>query len=125
MAPNPNLGDFVTENKKLLKDYLDIRLEMLRLQVVKMFSKSAGYLLWTIISLFLMLLFFIFLFLTIGLLFSQLTASYIIGFAITTVIILVTVVVITLLRRMLFVDPIIRNTIKHMEKDGTENNKKK
>ena len=125
MSPNPNLGDFVTENKKVLKDYLDIRLEILRLQVVKMFSKSAGYLLWTIISLSLMLLFFIFLFLTIGLWFSQLTESYIIGFAITTVIILVTVVVITLLRRMLFVDPIIRNTIKHMEKNGTENNKNK
>jgi putative superfamily III holin-X len=124
MAPNPNLGDFVTENKKIMKDYLDIRLEILRLQVVKMFSKAAGYLLWTIISLFLMLLFFIFLFLTMGLWFSQLTDSYIIGFAITTVIILVTVVVITLLRRMLFVNPIVRNTIKQMEKNGTDNNKK-
>ena len=124
MAPNPNLGDFVSENKKVLKDYLDIRLEILRLQLIKMFSKSAGYLLWTILSLFLLLLFFIFLFLTIGLCFTELTGSPIIGFAITTVIILVAAVVITLLRRILFVNPIIRNTIKHMEKNGSEKTNK-
>ena len=125
MSTNPHLGDFVNENKKLAKEYFDIRIELLRLQLVRTFSKSAGYFIWTVISMFLLLLFMIFLFLVIGFWLAEITGSILIGFAVTLLIILLVAVVMTLLRRILFVNPIIRNTIRHFEKTNEENNKQK
>ena len=121
MSTKSTFGDFIKENKGIAREYLDIRLEILRLQLVKMFSKSAGYFVWTIVSLLLLLLFMLFVFLIAGFWLSELTGSIITGFALTAVIILVTAAVITLLRRILFVNPIIRNTIRQMEKEKEEN----
>jgi len=121
MSTKSTFGDFIKENKGIAREYLDIRLEILRLQLVKMFSKSAGYFVWTIVSLLLLLLFMLFVFLIAGFWLSELTGSIITGFALTAVIILVTAAVITLLRRILFVNPIIRNTIRHLEKEKEEN----
>ncbi len=121
MSTKSTFGDFIKENKGIASEYLDIRLEILRLQLVKMFSKSAGYFIWTIVSLLLLLLFMLFIFLITGFWLSELTGSIIAGFALTAVIILVTAAVLTLLRRILFVNPIIRNTIRNMEKEKEEN----
>ena len=121
MSTKSTFGDFIKENKGIAREYLDIRLEILRLQLVRMFSKSAGYFIWTIVSLLLVLLFMLFVFLVAGFWLSELTGSIIAGFALTAVIILVTAAVITLLRRILFVNPIIRNTIRHMEREKEEN----
>lgn len=111
MSEFENLGSFFRENKKLVKDYLDARLEIYKLKLIRIFSKSAGYFIWIIISLFLLFLFFIFLGLVTGFWLSELTGSYVKGFGITTLIILVVIIVLALLRKVLFVNPIIRNII--------------
>ena len=121
MSTNSTFGDFIKENKSIAREYLDIRLEILRLQLVRMFSKSAGYFIWTIVFLLLLLLFMLFAFLIVGFWLSELTGSIIIGFTMTAIIILMIAAVVTLLRRILFVNPIIRNTIRHMEKEKEEN----
>lgn len=122
MSTKSSLGDFVKENKSIVSEYLDIRLEILRLQLIRIFSKSAGYFIWTIVSLFLLLLFMIFIFLLIGFWLSEMTGNLIVGFAMTSIIILILGAVITLLRRILFVNPIIKNTIRYMEKEESTKN---
>jgi hypothetical protein len=59
MSPSQpdNLGGFIAENKKLLKEYLETRLEIYRLQSVRLLAKSAGYLAWIWLSLCLAFLF--------------------------------------------------------------------
>ncbi|MEI9908205.1 MAG: hypothetical protein WDO71_00130 [Bacteroidota bacterium] len=111
MTEHANLGSFFKENKKWVKDYFDTRLEIFKLKLIRIFSKSAGYFIWIIISLFLVFLFFIFLGLVTGFWLSELTGSYVKGFGLTTLIILAVIIILTLLRKVLFVNPIIRNII--------------
>lgn len=117
MTGTENLGSFFKENKKLAREYLDTRMEIYKLKLVRIFSKSAGYFFWIVISLFLLFLFVIFLGLVTGFWLSDLTGSYAKGFGLTTLIILVVVVVLALLRKTLFVNPIIRSIINRMNED--------
>jgi hypothetical protein len=99
----------------LVKRYFETQLEMYRLKVVRLVSKSAGYFFWMIISAFLVFLFFIFLGVVVSLWLGRLTGSYIAGFAITSMAIFVMIIVMALLRNALFVKPLIRNMLRHTE----------
>ncbi|MBL7745271.1 MAG: hypothetical protein JNN00_17485 [Chitinophagaceae bacterium] len=117
-----SFGSFFRENKKLVKDYFDTRLDIFRLKMIRIFSKSAGYLIWILISVFLLFLFIIFLGVTTGFWLSSLTGSYTKGFGLTTLVILAVIVILALLRKVLFVNPIIRNIIHRAADDSdTEN----
>lgn len=121
MAQPENLGSFVKENKALLQEYLETRIELLRLQGIRSGSKATGYLVWMLISLFLLLLVGIFSGLVLGFWLSDLTGSYVKGFGITTLILVVLVVLLTLFRRSLFIDPAVRKVIASMqEKDDLD-----
>lgn len=111
MSEAENFGSFFRENKQLAKDYIDARLEIFRLGLIRILSKSAGYLIWVILSLFLFFLFLIFAGLVLGFWMSSLTGSYVAGFGITTGILLLVIVLLALFRRQLFVNPIIRMVI--------------
>jgi hypothetical protein len=106
-----NLGDFFRENKELLKVYVETKSEIFRLQAIRIFSKSMGLLAWMVIAAFIAFLVLIFAGLVLGFWLSDLTQSYVKGFGITTIILIVLFVVIALLREKLFVNPIIRNII--------------
>jgi hypothetical protein len=117
MSDTETLGSFVRENKKLAREYIDARLEVYRLQLIRSFSKSAGYLLWVVISLVLISLFIVFAGIVTGFWLSELTGSYVKGFGLTTLFILPVIGILTLLRRPLFINPIIRAVINRtMEK---------
>ena len=60
MSQPDNLGSFISENKTILKEYVETRMEIYRLQSLRIFSKSAGYFAWIIVSLFLAFLIVIF-----------------------------------------------------------------
>jgi hypothetical protein len=120
MPETENLGSFFKENKKLAKDYFDTRLEIYRLQLIRMLSKSAGYIIWIIISLVLSSLLVIFLGLTTGFWLSAVTGSYTKGFGLTVLLILAVIIIVALLRKTLFVNPVIRNFIKRTARE-TEN----
>jgi hypothetical protein len=115
-----NLGSFFKENTKLAKDYFETRMEIYRLRAIRLISKSAGYLIWTIISLFLVFLFIIFLGVVVSLWLSDVTGSYIAGFSITTLAIFVLIIVLALLRKVLFVNPIIKAFINQAEETEAE-----
>ncbi len=110
MGPE-NFGSFLKENKELLKDYIDVRLKIFRLESIKMASKSAGYLVFILVSLFLVFLIFLFAGLMLGFWLSAVFKSNTIGFGLTTLLLIIIFVVIVLLRNKLFIDPIIRTVI--------------
>lgn len=124
MPVNETFGSFFTENKKLVKDYIEARLEIYKLKLIRIISKSAGYFVWMTISIILVFLFSIFLGLVAGFWLSELTGSYVLGFGIVTLVVMVKIIVLALLRKKLFVDPVIRNIIRRLneaEEHNSEN----
>ena len=120
MVETENIGSFIKENKKLAKEYIDVRLEIYRLKLIRVFSKTSGYFIWIMISLFLVSLFAIFLGVVAGLWLSELTGSYVLGFGIVTLLILVKIIFLALFRKKIFVNPIIRNIISRMDDDSND-----
>lgn len=119
MADTETFASFIRDNKKLIREYIDTRIEIYRLQFIRAFSRSAGYLLWVIISLVLISLFIVFSGIATGFWLSKVMGSYVKGFGLTTLLILIVIIILMLLRRQLFINPIIRTVIRHnMEKQG-------
>ncbi len=112
MPESENIGSFLNENRKLVLEYLETRAEIYKLRLIRVFSKLGGYFAWIIISLFLLSLFAIFLGLTTGFWLSELTGSYTKGFGLTALIILVLIMLMAVLRKVLFVNPLIRAIIR-------------
>ena len=117
MPETEDLGSFFKENKQLAKDYLYTRGMIYKLKLIRIFSKSAGYFIWIIISLFLLSLFIIFLGFTLGFWLSEITGSYAKGFGLTSLIVLVVITILAWLRKILFVDPFIRKIINDADEE--------
>lgn len=112
MKDSDNLGSFMTQSGDLLREYLDTRLEIYRLLGIRSFARSAGFLLWIVIAIFLLFLILIFAGLVTGFWLSGLTGSYVLGFGISCLILVVLFVLLALLRKVLFVNPIIRSLLR-------------
>ena len=102
----------------MIRDYLDTRLEIFKFKLIRIFSKSTGYLIWVIISLFLFSLLMNFIGLVIGFWLTKITGSYVEGFGYTSLIMLAVIILLALFRKALFINPIIRLMIRR----STENN---
>jgi len=120
MSDPENLGSFFKENKKLISSYIETRVEIFRLRILRILSKSAGYFFWIIISLFLAFLFIIFLGIVVSIWLSNITGSYLAGFGITTFTILIIIILLTIFRKALFVHPIIKSFIHHSQEGSSE-----
>jgi len=120
MSQPDNLGSFFSENKALLKEYLETRMEIYRLQSLRVFSKSAGYFVWMIISLFLAFLILLFSGLAIGYWFSGLLHSYTKGFGLIVLLLIGVFILLVVLRKTLFVDPVIQAIIEKSKEDEEE-----
>ncbi len=123
MAANENWNSFFNENKQLAKNYLETRLDIYRLIFIRTFSKSAGYFIWIIISLFLLFLVIIFMGIVTGFWLSELTGSYTNGFGLATLIVVFTIFMLAMLRKTLFVNPIIRSIIRTFNEETNLKNK--
>lgn len=115
-----NLGSFISENKAVLKEYLETRMEIYRLQSLRIFSKSAGYFAWIIVSLFLAFLIVIFGGLMLGYWFSSMLGSYVKGFGLMTLLLVVLFVLLALFRKSLFVDPVVQSIIQRSREEEME-----
>jgi hypothetical protein len=120
MSDTENLGSFFRDNKDLLKEYIETRLEIFRLTAIRMISKSAGYLVWIIISLFLLFLIILFAGIVLGFWLSELTHSYVKGFGLTTLILLLIFSIIAIFRKSWFVNPVIQVIIDRSDDDFEE-----
>jgi hypothetical protein len=116
-----NLGSFFAENKTLLKEYLETRLEIYRLQSLRLFAKSAGLFAWVLLSLFLAFLFLLFGGMMVAFWFSSLFHSQVKGFGLVTLLILLIFVLLAVFRKALFVEPVIQSVIqKSKEEEGED-----
>lgn len=118
MSQPDNLGSFFSENKALLKEYLETRMEIYRLQSLRIFSRSAGYFAWVIVSLFLIFLIVLFGGVVIGFWFSGLLHSYVKGFGLITLFLITLFILLTVFRRNLFVEPVIQSIIQRSREDA-------
>jgi hypothetical protein len=75
MSKPTDLGAYLKENKDLLQRYIETRVEILRLQLIRSSSKAIGSLVWLIVLLFIFFLLLIFIGLILGFLFAELTGS--------------------------------------------------
>ncbi len=119
MSQPENLGSFINENKILAKEYLETRLEIIRLKGIRASSKAMGLFIWILISIFSLLLVMIFLGIVLGLWLSELTGSYIQGFGITTLIFIIIVAVLAIFRKSLFVNPVIKGMITKLQDESS------
>lgn len=119
MSSPENLGSYLKEGKNLLRDYVEARFEIYRLKAIRAVAKTGGYLIWILISLFLVSLMVIFCGVTLGFWLSELTGRYTTGFALVTLIYVVIIVLLAAFRKSLFVNPIIRAILKHTQDTGT------
>lgn len=101
-----NFQDYLTETKRLLKDYLEARLELTKLQAAEKLSKALG-LFFTLILAFL-LFFFVIIFLGMVLAhwISSLTGSMTIGFSVTTLVFVVLLAIVLLFRKKIIEKPL-------------------
>ncbi|MES1217016.1 MAG: hypothetical protein ABUT20_15990 [Bacteroidota bacterium] len=111
MGKSDNVASFIQENKDIVKEYLETRYEIYRLKGVRTLSKTAGFLAWIIISLFLLFLVIIFGGMTLAYWLASLFNSFIIGFGLTSIIIVVVFALLAIFRNQLFINPVIRSII--------------
>jgi hypothetical protein len=120
MSQADNLGSFFAENKALLKEYLETRLEIYRLQSLRMFARSAGLLVWLLLSLFLAFLFLLFGGMMVAFWFSNLLHSQVKGFGLVAGLILLIFILLAVFRRALFVEPVIQIIIQKTREEGND-----
>ena len=115
-----NLQDFYTENRKLLTEYLDVRLQLLRLGSVKVLSRTLAMLiLLSVISL-MALLFLVFMVIAFSVWMSDVLGSTSWGFACGGLIFLLVLLLTILFRKPLFLNPLIRLFIVTSAQDDEE-----
>jgi len=117
MPESDNLGSFFAENKTLLKEYLETRMEIYRLQSLRLFARSAGYFAWILLSLFLAFLFILFGGMMTAFWLSEIFHSYFKGFGLVTLLILVVFVLLAIFRKALFVNPVIHSVIQKSKEE--------
>lgn len=100
--------NFINESTTLLREWMDTRYRIYKLKTIRTLSKIAGQFLWIIVSLLLLFLLVVFLGLTLGFWLSSLTGSFIQGFGMVTVLIILLIVVLNLFKKHLFINPFIR-----------------
>jgi hypothetical protein len=120
MSETKDFGSFMKENKDLAKEYFDTKLDIYQLQATRILSKLSGSMMWIIVLLLLIFLFTTFLALVSGFWLTSITGSYISGFGLTTGFILLLTLLVTIFRRSLFINPIIRIIIKQTSNESKE-----
>ncbi|MDX2045212.1 MAG: hypothetical protein SFU87_00405 [Chitinophagaceae bacterium] len=124
MASQQDFAGFFKENKQLLKEYIDVRAGLLKLQAVKILSRSLSLLLVIVIVSFLALFVILFLGMSFAWWIAELTQSNTAGFAAGAGLFVVLLLLVIALRRPLFQNPLIRifitESVKEMEETETE-----
>jgi hypothetical protein len=108
MSEKESIGSFLKSNKSMAKEYFETRLEIFRLSSVRMISKSAGYFVWLIISLFLIFLIVLFAGLAAGYWLSSLMHSFAKGFGLIALLLILVFSILTFFRKKLFLDPLMQ-----------------
>lgn len=108
MASQENYGDFYKENKKLVADYIDTRIELLKLGAIKITAKTLSALLLIALISCMVLFFVLFLVIAFSWFMADQLGSASLGFLSGGGVFLLIITVSVLFRRALFLNPLIR-----------------
>ena len=120
MATTENLNDFYQENKKLLNEYLETRLQIFKLSSVKVLSKTISMLVLICIISFMFLFFLLFLVIAFSWFMADVLGSNAMGFLCGGAIFLIIILISIIFRNALFVNPFIRLFIHSSLSDEEE-----
>lgn len=117
MSHPKNIQEFVDENVSLVKEYIETKTTVYKLKATRTLSTILGTLAWFILSAFFVFLLFIFIGLVLGFWFSELTESFVAGFGLATLSLIIIIALLAKFRRQLFIHPLIRIFIQAIMKD--------
>ncbi len=103
-----NLNDFYKENKRLVSDYVETRLDLLKLTTVRSLSRTLSMLILVTIISFMVLFFLLFLVIAFSWFMSDLLGSATMGFLCGGGVFLLLLVLSVAFRKALFLNPLIR-----------------
>lgn len=117
MSDQVNFRDFFEDSRQMIRDWAETRVEIYKLKLVRAASKVAGNFIWMIIMLFMASLFIIFAGVTGGYYLSEVTGSYVKGFGLVTLLVLLLIIILVALRKVLFINPFIKKMIHQVIKE--------
>ena len=120
MENTPDIWQFLESNKKTIQEYVELKIEIFSLKFIKKSSTIGAVLIWIMILAFFGLLILFFAGMTISFWLSKVYDSNLIGFGITTGILVFFTLILILLRKQLFINTIIRIIFKEQTKDNEE-----
>ena len=120
MENTPDIWQFLESNKKTIQEYVELKIEIFSLKFIKKSSTIGAVLIWIMILAFFGLLILFFAGMTISFWLSKVYDSNLIGFGITTGILVFFTLILILLRKQLSINPIIRIIVKEQTKDNEE-----
>ena len=121
MASTEDIGGFLQENKDMIRDYVDTRAELFKLQTIRMTARTVSML--AVVGIVAMLSLFIVLFLGMSLSFwlSAVLHNQVAGFAITGGLFILLLILVILLRKPLFLNPLVKAIIRETLSEGEGN----
>lgn len=119
MASTEDIGSFLQENKDMIRDYVDTRAELFKLQAVRMTARTVSML--AVVGIVAMLSLFVVLFLGMSLSFwlGTLLQNQTAGFAITGGLFILLLILVILLRKSLFLNPLTKAIIRETLAEGS------
>lgn len=118
--PQENLRDFYDENKKILSEYLETRVEIVKLTAVRSLSRTLAMLILISAISFMVLFFMLFLVISFSWMMADLLGSAALGFLSGGGVFLLILVLTVIFRKQLFLNPLIRLFIRTSTEDDEE-----
>ena len=122
MPTSENLGDFYKENKKLVSDYIETRIELLKLKSIKLLAKTLSVLILISLVSFMMLFFVLFLVISFSWYMADKLGSATLGFLCGGGIFLLLIIFSVAFRKVLFLNPLIRIFLHASTQEDEEEN---
>ena len=112
MESEQTIVEFLLSNKKLLQEYVELRIDIFKMELLCTNAKTSGIIVWLVVSLFMLFLILLFAGFTLSFWLADLLHSNTAGFAVTTGILVLFTLLITLFRKAIFINPVIRIILK-------------
>lgn len=122
MPTSENLGDFYKENKKLVSEYIETRIELLKLKSIKLLAKTLSVLILISLVSFMMLFFVLFLVISFSWFMADKLGSATLGFLCGGGIFLLLIIFSVTFRKVLFLNPLIRIFLHASTQEDEEEN---
>lgn len=118
-----DLKQFAENMEELIREYISLQKQTARLTAIQYLAKAGGAVLDGVIGFILLCMVLLFGAITMGFWLSRLTGSYVSGFGLLSLILLVIAIILHLCRKILFVNPVLHNLVKKLYAGSGSQNK--